>query len=146
MRFFAPLTTSSRGGWGSHVPGIPTPAPSAFGLSQPLNGLLLRTTCLSCFIQAPSMGFKELGGEFQNHSRLRRLPGASAVSYRNGPVELNIHLRGCLCRSLDHAMSNKPLRVGIDDSTMLHATHQSDSTSDSDREEGCADRHVRLQP
>lgn len=84
MRFLIPLTTSSCGYWGSCVPGIPTPAPSAFGLSQPLDGFFVLATCLPCFIQTPSMGFKELGGEFQNLSRLRRLPGASAVSYRNG--------------------------------------------------------------
>jgi hypothetical protein len=40
-------------------PGLPHPAPSALGLSQPHDGLLLRTASLSSFIQAPPLGFKE---------------------------------------------------------------------------------------
>lgn len=42
-------------------PGLPHPAPSALELSQPHDGLLLRTASLSSFIQAPPLGFKEHG-------------------------------------------------------------------------------------
>ena len=45
--------------WSSVYPGLPPPAPSAPGLSQASDGLLLQTAHLSCFIQTPPMGFKE---------------------------------------------------------------------------------------
>lgn len=57
MRSGTPLVTSllesGRPG------GFHAPAPSAHGLSQPFDGLLLRAASLSCFVQAPLMGFKE---------------------------------------------------------------------------------------
>jgi hypothetical protein len=40
-------------------PSLPHSASSAPGLSQPCDGLLLHTVSLSCFIQAPPIGFKE---------------------------------------------------------------------------------------
>ena len=48
------ISAGVRSTWGFHAP-----APSAHGLSQPSDGLLLRAASLSCFVQAPLMGFKE---------------------------------------------------------------------------------------
>lgn len=146
MRFFVPLTTLSYGYWGSYVPGIPTPAPSAFRLSQPLDGLLIHTTCLSCFIQTPSMGFKELGGEFQNHSRLRRLPGASAVSYWNG---LSSRTATCVVVCVVRLVAQCQTafsRIGVNASAIWHATHQSDLQANPAGRRAAPYRHVRLQP
>lgn len=39
--------------------GLPHPAPSAFGFSQPLDGFFPHPTYLSYFVQVPPMGFKE---------------------------------------------------------------------------------------
>jgi hypothetical protein len=55
--------------------GLPSPAPSALGLSQSLDGLFPRAICLSYFIQVPPMGFKELGSESMLKSL--RFPGRS---------------------------------------------------------------------
>lgn len=40
--------------------GLSIPAPSILELSQLLDGLFPHSTCLSYFIQAPPLGFKEL--------------------------------------------------------------------------------------
>jgi hypothetical protein len=48
------ISAGVRSTWGFHAP-----APSARGCSQPFDGLLLRAASLSCFVQAPLMGFKE---------------------------------------------------------------------------------------
>ena len=56
-----------------YAPGFPPPALSAPGFSQPFDGLLLRTRCLSCFIQTPPMGFKEP----ERFSETPRLDGLS---------------------------------------------------------------------
>jgi len=46
---------------------FPPPAPSVLALSQHFDGLLLQSVCLSCFIQAPPMGFKEHGRIHRDH-------------------------------------------------------------------------------
>jgi len=58
MRFGPPLATSPVE---FGIPGFPPPAPSALVFSQHYSGFLLQLVCLSCFIQAPPMGFKEQG-------------------------------------------------------------------------------------
>lgn len=63
--------------WSPVYPGLPHPAPSALGLSQPCDGFLLHTASLSSFIQAPPLGFKE-----QKRCTLTRMP-------RNGQSEDN---------------------------------------------------------
>jgi len=53
-------------------PGFPPPASSAPGFSQPFDGFLLCMASLSCFIQAPPLGFKA--------SKNRVIPRWSLVS------------------------------------------------------------------
>jgi len=56
-------------------PRISTLAPATLVLSQHFGGLLLRLVCLSCFIQAPPMGFKEQGRSHRTIIRLvKRTP------------------------------------------------------------------------
>jgi hypothetical protein len=64
MRSSTPLATSPME-FGD--PGFPPPAPSVLALSQHFDGLLLQSVCLSCFIQAPPMGFKEHGRIHRDH-------------------------------------------------------------------------------
>jgi len=84
VRSSIPLATSPLE---SGYPEISLPAPATLVLSQHFGGLLLRLVCLSYFIQAPPMGFKERGRTqramfcFVSRNPLVRANSALDVSY-----------------------------------------------------------------
>ena len=114
------ISAGVRSTWGFHAP-----APSAHGLSQPSDGLLLRAASLTSFIQAPLMGFKE---QEQTHRGTWCVLGREAPKSHSTSVAPRVDNSSDQGHSLKHAACIAPTSSTSNELSSLrfcrHVTHR----------------------